>query len=169
LRALHALAGGRLRAQAGVFGQFSKGVKMVAKSLVMIAFAAFTLHAYAQNAYRVSKTVDTGSHTCIRQGQEVKVYDVAEAPSDRFFVESTVRFSEKSRFGAGNCSLTNDGGKSVEKKTVTLKLANGQTVRADVPVKYYLRAFADCTNNLGKLGSRIGTECVFSGETDEFQ
>lgn len=97
------------------------------------------------------------------------MYAVAEAPPDRFFVESTVRYVPHAQFGDGNCVFTNDGGGSVEKRTVTLRLQNGATVRADVPVKYYLRAYADCTNNLGKLGSRVGMECTFSGETDRFE
>lgn len=124
---------------------------------------------FAQKPYTVTKTVDTGSHTCTSQGQDHKAYDVAEAPADRYFVESTVSFGETSKFGDGNCMFTNDGGATIDKKTVTLKLENGQTVRADVPIRYHLRAYADCTNNLSKLGSRVGTECRFSGETDRYE
>jgi len=145
------------------------GKMLQRKSVVLIAMCAVVGIALAQKPYTVTKTVDTGSHTCTKIGQEVKKYETAEAPPDRFFVESTVQFREKSRFGAGNCSFTNDGGASVEKKTVTLRLQNGQTVRADVPVKYHLRAFADCTNDPGRLASRIGTECIFSGETDRYE
>lgn len=136
---------------------------------IFAASAVFGSVAFSQTPYTVTKTVDTGSHTCTRQGQDVKVYDVAEAPPDRYFVESTVRFGETSKFGAGNCVFTNDGGASVDKKTVTLKLANGQTVRADVPIRYHLRAYADCTNDLRKIATQIGTECRFSGETDRYE
>jgi hypothetical protein len=126
--------------------------------------------ALSQKPYTVRLHVDTGSHTCTNQGQDHKAYGIAEAPPDRFFVESTVKYAPHAQFGSdGNCVFTNDAGGSVEKKTVTLKLANGQTVRADVPVKYYLRAYADCTNDLTKLFSRVSMECAFEGETDRFE
>lgn len=141
---------------------------LLKRLLTFAAIAIFAGTAWSQKPYTVTKTVDTGSHTCTSQGQDHKAYDVAEAPPDRYFVESTVSFGEVSKFGAGNCEFTNDGGATVDKKTVVLKLANGQTVRADVPIRYHLRAYADCTNNVQKLTTRVGTECRFSGETDRY-
>jgi len=112
----------------------------------------------------VTKTVDTGSHTCTRQGQEAKKYDSAEAGSDRYFVEDQVSYSEKSKFLAGNCTV-----ESVEKRSVTFTTKEGKKVEIKVPVKYNLRAWGDCTNNLGNLGKRMGTECVFSGPTQRYE
>jgi hypothetical protein len=140
-------------------------IRMLASLLALATLSS----ANAQEPYTVTKTVDTGNHTCPSIGWDHKVYDVAEAPADRFFVESTVRFDPEGVSGDGNCVFTNDNGGAVERKTVTLKLANGQSVRADVPVRYHLRAYADCTNNPRNLGSRVGRECKFSAETDEYK
>lgn len=122
-----------------------------------------------QNNSFITKTIDTGSHTCTKIGQEEKAYHVAESGSDRFFLENTVRYDEVSKLGGGGCDFTNDAGSSVERRDVTLKLANGMDVKVSVPVKYYLRAFGDCGNNPGNIGKSMGTECVFSGETSEYQ
>lgn len=108
--------------------------------------------------------VDTGSHTCTSIGQEKKVGQIFKAGNDRYFIKETVKYTEKSRFGGGDCRIM-----SVEEKNISAKLSTGQTVMMPVPVSYTVRAFADCTNNPAKLGSRIATECQFSAETQEFE
>lgn len=81
------------------------------RPIVLSIGLLFVSSALAQKPYTVRQQVDTGSHTCTSQGQDYKVYAVAEAPPDRFFVESTVKYTIHSQFGSdGNCVFTNDGG-----------------------------------------------------------
>lgn len=108
--------------------------------------------------------VDTGSHTCDRQGKDVFKEEVFKAPPDRYFVKEKVSFEPVSIFGEGKCQ--NFG--VVGTKDLNVKLPNGQTVQMSVPTAYRVIAVADCTSNLSKVGSRIGTECRFSAKTQEF-
>jgi hypothetical protein len=136
--------------------------KFIPALILGLGAAAFASPALSEDT--VTKTVDTGSHTCTSQGQEVKKFDTAEAGSDRYFIEEKVSYSEKSKFLAGDCTI-----EGVEKRDVTFTTSEGNKVTIKVPVKYSLRAFGDCTSNLGNIGRRMGTECVFSGPTQRYK
>ncbi|KAF0113858.1 MAG: hypothetical protein FD149_2010 [Rhodospirillaceae bacterium] len=91
----------------------------------------------------------------------MKIQKRFDAPSDSYFLEETVSFNEKSKFGEGYCRIEH-----VHKKEIEVTLPNGKKIRIKVPIAYDVLAVADCTNNPLKLGSRIGTECEFTAKTE---
>lgn len=118
--------------------------------------------ANAQNTVPIDLIADTGSHTCRALGQEVKVYRDVYAGKSRYFSDPTL--AEHSKFGEGNCVYTSDGGvPAIQMEKFKFLDADGGVEWIDKPVRFIVRAFADCTNNPAKLGSRIGTECRFTG------
>jgi hypothetical protein len=135
---------------------------MTAQLLFSIAVQAGDVPPPSNVQVPVDKTVDTGSHTCTSIGQEKKVYDDAIAGEGRYFVDESL--TTVSQFGAGNCTYESDGaGPSVEMKKFKFVDADGAVEMMDKPVRYRIRAFADCTNNPAKLTTQIGTECKFTG------
>ena len=109
----------------------------------------------------VSKTADTGSHTCTSIGQEVKKYEAAEAGPGRYFADA--KLETVSMFRAGNCSYESDGaGPSITMGRFLFKDADGNDEVMEKPVRYVIRAFGDCTNNPANLTQRMGTECRFT-------
>ena len=136
-----------------------KKMKITMISTVLLVLNINTAMAETFGPYNV----DTGSHTCTSLGQERKVGKVFSSGEDRYFVRSTVTYSTVSRFGGGDCRIM-----GVKEKDIYLKLETGQSVRVTVPIGYTVRAFADCTRNPAKLGSRIGTECQFTSQTEEY-
>lgn len=133
-------------------------------ALVLLGAVVAMASSAAYGEDTVRKTVDTGSHTCTSIGQEKKVYDTAEAGSDRFFIEEQVSFTEVSKFLAGNCTI-----EGVEKRAILVTLPDGTKAPIRMPVKYTLRAFADCTNDPGNLNRRMSTECAFVGPTVRYK
>lgn len=116
---------------------------------------------FAQSTTPIDVTVDTGSHTCTSMGQEKKVYKDVYAGDGRYFANPAL--GEVSKFGAGNCEYNSDGGApAIQTAQFKFTDADGAVEMMDKPIRYIVRAFADCTNNPGKLGSRIGTECRFT-------
>ena len=109
-------------------------------------------------------TVDTGSHTCTRLGQEYKPSMLFTAPPDRFFDKSTIKVDEVSRFGPGGCSL-----QYCSEKNIDVTLPSGGKVSMPVIYACNMLATADCTNNPSMIGKRVGTECNFSVELIEFE
>ncbi len=114
----------------------------------------------AGNQTPIDVNVDTGSHTCTSIGQEKKVYKEIYAGDDRYFIDDNL--SEVSKFGAGSCEYSPDGGNSYEKKPFCVIDADNEKECQPRLVRVIVRAFADCTNNPTKLQSRIGTECRFT-------
>ena len=109
----------------------------------------------------INVPVDTGSHTCTKIGQDKKVYENIYAGDGRYFVDP--KFVEESKFGSGNCEYNSDGGgEAIQTAKFKFTDADGQVEMMDKPIRYIVRAFADCTNNATKLGSRIGTACRFT-------
>ncbi|MEQ1560789.1 MAG: tetratricopeptide repeat protein [Methyloglobulus sp.] len=109
----------------------------------------------------IDVSVDTGSHTCTSLGQEMKVYSEVYAGDGRYFVNSILAVMYK--FGAGNCEFNSDGGApAIQTGQFKFTDADGQVEIMEKPIRYIVRAFADCTNNPGNLGSRISTECRFT-------
>lgn len=139
--------------------------KPMLKSIAALTITIISISAYAADGnpltVPVSKTVDTGSHTCTKIGQEKKVYDVAEAGQDRYFVNDSL--ATVSMFREGNCTYESDGGgPSVTMGRFSFKDADGNNEVMEKPVRYVIRAFGDCTNNPANLGKSMGTECRFT-------
>lgn len=129
--------------------------------VIALALAVPTYAFAAGNTVPVDVTVDTGSHQCTRQGQDVKVYKEISAGEGRYFFED--HLGEVSKFGAGSCEFNSDGGGvAYETKKFCVIDADGDKECSSRLVKVVVRAYADCTNNLTKIGSRIGTECRFT-------
>lgn len=129
--------------------------------LVAMALAVPAYASAAGNTTPIDVTVDTGSHTCTSLGQEKKVYKTIEAGEGRYFFNESL--GETSKFGAGSCEFNSDGGGvAYEKKVYCVTDADGDQECSPRLVKVIVRAFADCTNNPTKIGSRIGTECRFT-------
>lgn len=130
---------------------------LVAMALAVPAYA----FAAEGNTVPVDVTVDTGSHQCTHQGQEVKVEKGIEAGAGRYFINDSL--GEVSKFGAGSCEFFSDSGENPRQTKVFCTTdADGAPECLPRLSKVIVRAFADCTNNLGKIGSRIGTECRFT-------
>ena len=109
----------------------------------------------------IDQNVDTGSHTCTSQGQDIKVYKSILAGENRYFINENL--SVVSQFGAGSCEYSPDHvPDSYVKKIFCVTDADGQQECTPKLVQVIIRAYADCTNNPLKLGSRIGTECRFT-------
>lgn len=130
---------------------------LVAMALAVPAYA----FAAEGNTVPIDVTVDTGSHTCTHQGQDVKVYKTIEAGAGRYFINESL--GEVSKFGAGSCEFNSDGGGNPhETKVFCTTDADGAPECLPRLSKVVVRAYADCTNNMSKLGSQIGTECRFT-------
>jgi hypothetical protein len=128
--------------------------------LFMLGVTSFYVCAESGFTTPINEIVDTGSHTCSSNGQEKKVYKDIYAGDSRYFVDPVL--AEVSKFGAGDCQYNSDGGApAVQMGKFKLTDADGQVEITDKPVRYIVRAFADCTNN-NRIGSRIGTECRFT-------
>lgn len=133
-------------------------------TLVLLAAAVCPVAAFAQgNTAPADITADTGSHTCTAQGQDYKNYRTAYAGDSRYFVD--MKLATVSVFGSGGCEYSPDHNPAIEEKVFCVTDADGQPECQPRPVKVTIRAYADCTNNLGKLGSRVGTECRFTATT----
>lgn len=131
------------------------------KSMVFISFFLIPLKVFPQGfTTPIDVTVDTGSHTCTSPGQEKKVYKEIYAGDNRYFINESL--SETSRFGSGGCEYSPDGGNSYEKRNFCVTDADGQRECTPRLVKVNVRAFADCTNDVSRIGSRISTECRFT-------
>jgi hypothetical protein len=133
---------------------------MLKRSLFAFALCAFAQAASAQFTTPVDVTVDTGSHTCTSTGQEKKVYKEIYAGDSRYFVGESL--STVSTFGKGECAYSPDHGENYVTKNFCVTDADGQKECSQRLVKVVVRAFADCTNNPLKLGTRIAAECRFT-------
>lgn len=114
------------------------------------------------NTVPIDVTIDTGNHTCTKPGQEHKVYKTIEAGEGRYFFNDNL--GEVSKFGpAGSCEYNSDGGGNPrETKPFCVTDADGAKECSQRLTKVIVRAFADCTNNLDKIGSKVGRECRFT-------
>ncbi|CUS38069.1 hypothetical protein [Candidatus Nitrospira nitrificans] len=131
--------------------QIFMGVALTAPSYV---FAA-------GNTVPIDVTVDTGSHTCTSIGQDHRAYRDIYAGDGRYFFKE--QLAEKTKFGAGNCEYNSDGGgNAYETRSFCVTDADGEKECSQRLVRVIVRAYADCTNNPGKLTSRVGTECRFT-------
>lgn len=112
------------------------------------------------NAEPVEEIVDTGEHVCTSIGQEKKVYKTVEAGEGRYFFNEQLG---ETKYGAGSCEFNSDGGGiAYETKRICAIDAGGEKECASRLVKVVIRAFADCTNHLAKLGTKILTQCRFT-------
>lgn len=108
----------------------------------------------------IDVTADTGAHTCTAQGQDHKNYKTVNAGEDRYFVD--MKLTTVSVFGSGACEFSPDHPPGVKERVFCVTDADGKPECQPRPVEVVIRAYADCTNNLSKLGSRVGTECRFT-------
>lgn len=156
--------GGRLDLlQAAMQSLNSEGCTMLIKKIfpvMIMTIVSQSALAATGNTTPIDVTVDTGTHTCTSIGQEKKVYKEIYAGDGRYFIDENL--SEVSRFGAGGCEYSPDGGNSYEKKTFCVTDADGDRECQPRLVRVIVRAFADCTNNPAKLATKIATECRFS-------
>lgn len=129
-------------------------------AIISIALMVSAQSASAQVTVPIDVTVDTGSHTCTSQGQEKKVYKEIYAGDSRYFVNESL--TTVSAFGKGECAYSPDHGENYVTKSFCLTDADGQKECTQRLVRVVVRAFADCTMNLSKLGTRIAAECRFT-------
>lgn len=130
----------------------------VFNAIILVALPA---QLFAQNIVPVEVNVDTGSHTCTKIGQDHKAYQDVFAGKGRYFVNPAL--DTVSKFGDGNCVYTSDGGAyDVRYEKFKFTDADGEVEWMDKPVNFVVRAYADCTNNVLKLASRVGTACRFT-------
>lgn len=108
-------------------------------------------------------TADTGSHTCTSQGQDHKNYRTASAGDDRYFVD--MKLTTVSIFGKGSCEYSPDHNPAIEEKVFCVTDADGKPECQPRPVKVTIRAYADCTNDLRKINTRVAAECRFTAIT----
>jgi len=115
----------------------------------------------ADDTVLISETVETGEHICTSIGQEKKSYKAVEAGEGRYFFNE--QLAENSKIGAGSCEFNSDGGGiAYETKRMCVIDAGGKRECASRLFRGVIRAFADCTNNPLKLGSKIETKCRFT-------
>lgn len=127
-----------------------------------ISIFLIPLKVFSQGGYStpISVKVDTGSHICTHLGQDYKEYETIYAGDNRYFINE--QLSEISRFGAGNCVYNTDGVPPFEKKNFCVTDADGQRECFLRVVRVNVRAYADCTNDPRKIGSSVGTACLFT-------
>lgn len=128
-------------------------------SMVAVLLSA-AVSAYSQNTVPVDVTVDTGSHTCTKIGEDYKIYKDISAGAGRYFHGENLQ--EHSRFGAGNCVFGDGDGSGVTRQNFKFTDADGDTEIQSRVVAVTVRAYADCTNDPLKIGSQVGTECRFT-------
>jgi hypothetical protein len=117
----------------------------------------------AQDAYKPDVPVDTGSHTCTHQGQDWNVSHVYEAPPGYHFTENNWRAVEVSKFGAGSCTI-----EGVRRVPTQVTFPSGRKGTLQLVTGIAVRAYADCTNDFGRIGSRVGTECRLEATTERY-
>ncbi|MGS1010069.1 hypothetical protein [Achromobacter anxifer] len=140
------------------------GGDMKCVKLSLIFALACPLVALAQGVTApVDITADTGSHTCTSQGQDHKNYRTAYAGDDRYFVD--MKLTPVSIFGKGTCEYSPDHKPAIEEKVFYVTDADGKPECQPRPVRATIRAYADCTNDLRKIGSRVAAECRFTATT----
>ncbi len=126
-----------------------------------LALSSVAQFALAQYTTPIDVTIDTGSHTCTSIGQEKKVYLPIDAGDSRYFINESLR--TVSTYGKGECAYSPDhGGDGYVTKVFCVTDADGQQECSPRLVKVIVRAFADCTNDPGRLGSQIAAECRFT-------
>lgn len=129
--------------------------------VIVITLLALPIKVMAQNTVPIDVIVDTGSHICTSLGQERKVYKDIYAGKGRYFVNESL--GTVSKFREGDCQYTTDGGgPAVQTEKFKFTDADGAVELMDKPTRYVVRAFGDCTNNLGNIGKTMGTECRFT-------
>ena len=133
---------------------------MVKTIFVALALSSAAQFVQAQFITPIDVTVDTGSHTCTSTGQEKKVHKEIYAGDGRYFTNESL--STVSTFGKGECAYSPDHGDNYVTKNFCVTDADGQKECSPRLVKVVVRAFADCTNNPLRLGSRIAAECRFT-------
>lgn len=122
------------------------------------------LAASAQSRVPVDVTVDTGTHTCVNPGQVERAYKTVYAGDSRYFID--VSLAEVSKLLIGSCEYASEGtGPAVEMRKFKFLDADGEAEWVEKPVRYTVRAFGDCTNNIGNVGKTVGTACRFTGTT----
>jgi hypothetical protein len=109
---------------------------------------------------------DGGRIACDQDtGPEIKQTQPYKAPSDRFFIEDSIKISEVSGWGkAHSCSLVD-----VQKKKIKVKSDAGE-FEVDVVTEFSLYAHADCgsgvVNNSG--GKSASVECTVSAKMQKY-
>ena len=130
-------------------------------ALLGLALSTMAQLALAQFSTPIDVTIDTGSHTCTSIGQESKVYKAIDAGDSRYFINEAL--GTISTFGKGECAYSPDhGADAYVKKSFCVTDADGLKECTPRLVKVIVRAFADCTNDPSKIGSRIAAECSFT-------
>jgi hypothetical protein len=136
---------------------------MTKTAIFGLALSTMAQFALAQYNTPIAVTIDTGSHTCTSIGMEKKTYSdpPITAGESRYFINPAIE--TVSTYGKGECAYSPDHAPdSYVTKSFCVTDADGQRECSPRLVQVIVRAFADCTNNPGNLGSRIGAECKFT-------